>query len=95
MNDTIAAIATGSGRSAIGIIRLSGPDAIRAVEEVFSPAAGKPMSQRPDRLLVYGTLRGGDGRRRRYSAAPMMSRRARMPYISMTRGRSAMISRQA
>ena len=61
MNDTIGAIATGSGRAAIGILRLSGPEAIRAVDQVFRPAAGLPMSQRPDRQLVYGILYGADG----------------------------------
>ena len=29
MNDTIAAIATGSGRAGVGIVRISGPDAPR------------------------------------------------------------------
>ena len=38
-NDTIAAIATGAAVSAIGLIRLSGPQAIRVVESVFKGAA--------------------------------------------------------
>jgi tRNA modification GTPase len=61
MNDTIAAIATGPVRSAIGILRLSGPEAIQAADRVFRPAAGLPLSQRPDRQLVYGALYGADG----------------------------------
>lgn len=60
--DTIAAIATGSGRSAIGILRLSGPDAIGAVEKVFTTLSGKPFSQSPDRMLIYGTLHDRQGR---------------------------------
>ena len=56
MSDTIAAIATGSQLSAIGVIRLSGPDCISMVDRLFTPAAGAPMGRRPDRQLVYGTL---------------------------------------
>lgn len=59
---TIAAVATGMGRSAIGIIRLSGPDAIRAVDGVFTPASGGALAGMPDRTLVYGVLRDGEGR---------------------------------
>lgn len=62
MPDTIAAIATGAQISAIGIVRLSGPDTIELMDKVFRPFAGKPMSQRADRALVYGSLidRNGD-----------------------------------
>ncbi len=35
-NDTIAAIATGMGKSAIGMIRVSGPEAIEACDSIFS-----------------------------------------------------------
>ncbi|MBQ6465152.1 MAG: tRNA uridine-5-carboxymethylaminomethyl(34) synthesis GTPase MnmE [Oscillospiraceae bacterium] len=56
MSDTIAAIATGAQISAIGIVRLSGPETIAIVDKVFVPLAGKPMSQRADRSLVYGSL---------------------------------------
>ncbi len=61
MSDTIAAISTGSSLSAIGIIRLSGPETIEIIEKVFTPAQGKPMSLRPDRQLVYGRLHDADG----------------------------------
>ena len=61
MNDTIAAIATPLIPSAIGILRLSGPEAVAAVDRVFYPFQGGPMAQRPDRALVYGTLRDRDG----------------------------------
>lgn len=61
MNDTIAAIATGHQATAIGILRLSGPQAIAALDQVFTPVSGKPMSQQPDRLLVYGTLHDPNG----------------------------------
>ena len=56
MTDTIAAIATPMAPCAIGILRLSGPGAVAAADRVFSPFRGAPMSERPDRTLVYGTL---------------------------------------
>ena len=62
MNDTIAAIATPLMPSAIGILRLSGPDCAAIVDRVFTPAAGAPMSRRPSRTLVYGALHDGAGR---------------------------------
>ncbi len=61
MNDTIAAIATGHQPTAIGIVRLSGPQAIAALDQVFTPAGGKTMGEQPDRLLVYGTLHTPQG----------------------------------
>ena len=61
MSDTIAAVATPLIPSAIGILRLSGPDAVAVVDRVFTPAHGAPMAQRPDRTLVYGALHGADG----------------------------------
>ena len=62
MNDTIAAIATGHQATAIGILRLSGPQAISALDQVFTPARGKPMAEQPNRLLVYGTLHDAQGK---------------------------------
>jgi len=62
MTDTIAAIATPMIPSAIGILRLSGPGAAAAVDRVFTPFHGGPMSQRADRTLVYGALRDREGR---------------------------------
>ena len=61
MTDTIAAISTGQVLSGIGVLRLSGPEAISVVSRVFTPSHGAPMTQRPDRLLVYGTLRDVTG----------------------------------
>ncbi|MBR3544536.1 MAG: tRNA uridine-5-carboxymethylaminomethyl(34) synthesis GTPase MnmE [Oscillospiraceae bacterium] len=59
--DTIAAIATGNVISAIGIVRLSGPEALSLADRVFRPADGKPMSAHPDRALVYGSLLDREG----------------------------------
>lgn len=60
-NDTIVAIATGSG-GAIGIIRLSGENAINAVNAVFKPVGKKEFSQIESRMLVYGTLYDRNGK---------------------------------
>ena len=42
---TIAAIATGTGRTALGIIRLSGPEALPAVEALFRPKGGGRLGE--------------------------------------------------
>ena len=63
MSDTIAAIATGNQVAAIGIIRLSGDEAINIVDRLFKPQSGKPMSTYADRKLVYGSLEDMAGER--------------------------------
>ena len=54
MSDTIAAIATIQAPSAIGIVRLTGPDTRRILDGVFAPANGRPMSAQTPRKLVFG-----------------------------------------
>ena len=61
MSDTIAAIATGNVISAIGILRLSGDEALAVVDRVFFPANGAPMSAAENRRLVYGALKDAAG----------------------------------
>lgn len=60
--DLIAAAATGWGRSAIAVIRLSGEGAVRCAGEVFAPLDGHPLNQHPPRTLIYGVLRDKEGR---------------------------------
>lgn len=60
--DTIAAIATGNVVSAIGIVRVSGPDTFSLIDRLFHPADGLLMSAHADRALVYGELRDERGR---------------------------------
>ena len=60
--DTIAAIATPLARSAFGIIRLSGPDALAILDKLFTPVGGRPISEARPRSMVYGTLRDAQGR---------------------------------
>ena len=58
---TIAAIATAPGRSALGIIRLSGPEALTAVEALFRPRGGGRLGEKPPRTAVLGALLDTDG----------------------------------
>ena len=62
MSDTIAALATGAVRSAIGILRLSGGQAFDVLSAVFAPASGKPLASYPAQTLVFGTLHDREGR---------------------------------
>ena len=59
--DTIAAIATGAGVSAIGVLRVSGPAALAAAEAVFRPRDGRPLSAHAPRAMVRGSLLGPEG----------------------------------
>ena len=54
LNDTIAAVATAPGEAGIGIVRISGNEALRILKRVFRPASKKwhPKSHR----MVYGQL---------------------------------------
>ena len=54
MSDTIAAIATGRMRTALGVLRLSGPEAVRIAEETFRPAGGGRLTDRPPHRLALG-----------------------------------------
>ncbi len=62
MSHTIAAVSTGNVVSAIGIIRLSGDDAISIAEKVFTRNNQKPLSDAPDRKLLLGDLHDKQGR---------------------------------
>ncbi|MBO4677919.1 MAG: tRNA uridine-5-carboxymethylaminomethyl(34) synthesis GTPase MnmE [Oscillospiraceae bacterium] len=58
---TIAAIATGAGRTALGIIRLSGPESLSAAEALFRPKGGGRLGEKPPRTMVLGSLLDTDG----------------------------------
>jgi tRNA modification GTPase len=55
-SDTIIALATPSGIGAIGVLRLSGPDAISLVNEVFG---GKDLSIQHSHTIHFGTIKDG------------------------------------
>lgn len=59
--DTIAAIATAQGASAVGIVRLSGGKSRAIVSALFTPSSGVRADDLPPRRMVYGTLRGENG----------------------------------
>lgn len=58
---TIAAISTPLGTGGVGVIRISGPDAIRIAEAVFSPAGGQPLSASHGYTAHYGRLHDREG----------------------------------
>ncbi len=60
-SDTIAAVSTPPGAGAIGILRLSGPEAVTIAEKCFKPLGRKGLREHPPRTLVYGELLDGGG----------------------------------
>lgn len=55
--DTIVALATPGGTGAIGVIRLSGPDAITIANSVFK---GKDLTQQASHTIHFGNIVDGD-----------------------------------
>ncbi len=53
---TISAIATAVGQGGIGIVRLSGDNAIEIAEKCFRPAAGGTLREYRARSAVYGNI---------------------------------------
>ena len=58
--DTIAAIATAMSSSGIGIIRISGDEAVGIVDRIFSMKNGKKLSDMPTHTIHYGHIKDGD-----------------------------------
>ncbi len=56
-DDTIVAIASAPGMGAIGVVRVSGPDAYAVADAVFQPERGLVPSLRPAGRVVYGQVR--------------------------------------
>ncbi|HEY0743033.1 MAG TPA: tRNA uridine-5-carboxymethylaminomethyl(34) synthesis GTPase MnmE [Chryseosolibacter sp.] len=57
MTDTIVALATAQGISAIAVIRLSGKDSIQIVQRCFK---GKKLEDQPSHTIHFGTIMNGD-----------------------------------
>lgn len=53
---TIAAISTPLGEGGIGIVRLTGPDAIGIAGSLFRSARGEPLQDAPTHTLHYGRI---------------------------------------
>jgi len=58
--DTIAAIATAMSSSGIGIIRISGDEAVGIVDRIFSMKNGKKLSDMPTHTIHYGHIKDVD-----------------------------------
>ena len=58
--DTIAAVSTPPGEGAIGIVRLSGPDALRIAAAVFHSSSGLDI-RTARRRVCHGEIRADDG----------------------------------
>jgi tRNA modification GTPase len=56
VDDTIAAISTPLGRSGIGIVRMSGPEAISIAEEIFVARNNMPVSSFKSHTIHYGFI---------------------------------------
>lgn len=56
LDDTIAAIATPIGDGGIGVIRISGRNALSVAGEVFHPISGVPVSGLPTHTAHYGFI---------------------------------------
>ncbi len=53
--DTIAAISTAPGEGAIGIVRISGEDAVRIADEVYR-LKEKRLKEQPSHTIHYGHI---------------------------------------
>ena len=58
--ETICAIATAQG-GAIGVIRVSGPEAISITSRIFTPIGGKPLDERKPYTLTFGKIHSAEG----------------------------------
>ncbi len=59
--DTISAVSTALGQGAVGIVRLSGPQALTIADRLFSSAQGRPLSAAVPHFLTYGHVYDVDG----------------------------------
>ncbi|MBE5995833.1 MAG: tRNA uridine-5-carboxymethylaminomethyl(34) synthesis GTPase MnmE [Lachnospiraceae bacterium] len=54
--DTIAAVSTGISPGGIGIVRISGPDAIAAADRLFFSRSGQKLANVKSHTIHYGTI---------------------------------------
>jgi len=60
MFDTIAAISTPRGEGGIGIVRMSGDEALFILDKIFKPVSGKKIEDLKNFSINYGHLYDGD-----------------------------------
>ena len=58
--DTIAAIATAMAGSGIGIVRISGEEAVSITDQIFHMPGGKKLSDMKTHTIHYGHIRDGE-----------------------------------
>ena len=61
-DDTIAAISTSIGHSGIGIVRISGKDAIKIADTLFRSSKKKKLEHSPSHRILYGRIIDPDSR---------------------------------
>ena len=54
MTDTIAAVSTAAGVAGIGVVRISGPDALSVLDKIFVPKSGRVISDLTSRVSYIG-----------------------------------------
>lgn len=59
--DTVSAVITALGEGAVGIIRISGAEALEIGNKLFRAASGKKLSAHDSHMLVYGYIHDLDG----------------------------------
>lgn len=59
--DTIAAVSTPAGKGGVAMIRISGDDALRIGEAIFTPVSKKTLGELPFGKLSYGEIHRPDG----------------------------------
>ena len=62
MFTTVAAISTPPGKGGVGLIRISGDRSLEIAEKLFVPRNGKPLSEHPPRVQMYGNILAADGK---------------------------------
>ena len=55
-NDTIAAISTGMTNSGIGVVRISGEDAVKVADRIFRKPNGRKLSEEKTFTIHYGHI---------------------------------------
>lgn len=61
VENTISAVITALGEGAVGIVRISGADALATAEKIFKSRSGKKLSEYQHHTLVYGHVTDADG----------------------------------
>ena len=62
MPSTIAAVSTPAGQGGIGVIRISGDDAIKIADSVFKSISGKKIAEKNGYCALYGEFFDSDGK---------------------------------